>query len=289
MARTRRKQKSVPIPIILLAIALSLFMYYQSTQEEPFTPVDGSMYVHFIDVGQGDSILITTGNDAALIDTGESEHAQTVIDYLHSVGVTKLAYAVATHPHSDHMGGMAKIINAFPIETFIAPDAVNTSAAFERMLTALENNSLEITVPSLGDTFKLGDATLTALVPQYIAANDLNNQSVVLRLDFGQTRFLFTGDAEAAAETEMLASGISLNCDVLKVGHHGSRTSSSIDFLQAVSPAITIISCGANNSYGHPHDEVVKRLNDINATIRQTDKEGTIVLVSDGSRIVNGN
>ena len=274
-------RKATPLPVVLLILAVVIFTYFQ-TQQERFTPVDGMLYVHFIDVGQGDSILITTDDEAMLIDTGESEYAQTVIDYLDSIGVTELTYAVATHPHSDHMGGMAKVINAIPIETFIAPDAVNTSSAFDKMLTALEKNKLQITVPTLGETFKLGSATLTALVPQNIPSEDLNNQSVVFRLDFGYTSLLLTGDAETAAEAEMLASGIDLDCDVLKVGHHGSRTSSSEAFLAAISPDLAIISCGKDNSYGHPHSEIVKRLKAQGIPFRQTDKEGTIILVSDG-------
>ena len=282
---THRQKQTIPTPIFLVLAAIAALLYIWQNGYFQNTPVAGTLQVHVIDVGQGDSILITTDAGAMLIDTGESEHAQTVINYLHDVGVTELAYAVATHPHSDHMGGMSKVIEAFPIDTFIAPDAVNTSRAFEKMLDALEARDLTITVPTLGETFVLGEATFTAIVPQNAAPDDLNNQSVVLRLDYGQTSFLFTGDAESSAEKEMLASEISLDCDVLKVGHHGSRTSSSAAFLEAVSPDIAIISCGAGNSYNHPHEEIVTRLEKTGADLRRTDLEGTIVLVSDGKTI----
>jgi len=221
-----------------------------------------------------------------LIDTGEAEYAQAVIDYIRGQGIDRLAYAVATHPHSDHIGGMARIINEFPIETFIAPDALHTTATFERMLDALEASDLGITVPEINETFTLGEAVFTALSPDGTDFKDLNNASVVLRLEFGGTRFLFTGDAEESAEQKMLANGLNLACDVLKVGHHGSNTSSSAAFLQAVSPSVAVISCGADNSYGHPHREVVERLDAIGAEILRTDQEGHIVMVSDGTRVV---
>ena len=289
MARRRKKKQPQSIPLLVAALLFALLLYWMGTEEEnPPVPVSvqGTGAVHFIDVGQGDSVLITTEAGAMLIDTGEAEYAQAVIDYIRGQGIDRLAYAVATHPHSDHIGGMARIINEFPIETFIAPDALHTTATFERMLDALEASDLGITVPEINETFTLGEAVFTALSPDGTDFKDLNNASVVLRLEFGGTRFLFTGDAEESAEQKMLANGLNLACDVLKVGHHGSNTSSSAAFLQAVSPSVAVISCGADNSYGHPHREVVERLDAIGAEILRTDQEGHIVMVSDGTRVV---
>ena len=192
--------------------------------------------------------------------------------------------SVATHPHSDHMGGMAKVIAAIPIGTFLAPDVVHTTNAFERMLDALEDKGLALTVAQAGDAYTLGGADFTVLAPSNPREDDLNNASVVLRMDFGGTRFLFTGDAEKASEAEMLAAG-GLSCDVLKVGHHGSATSTHEAFLQAVSPSVAVISCGAGNSYGHPHAETMQRLEAIGARVLRTDERGAVVLITDGERV----
>jgi len=287
MARRRSKGSALPLPVLGVLLAFCFLIYLYDGMAARNTPgdVSGTVAVHFIDVGQGDSILITTESGAMLIDTGENEYAQTVIDYIRAQGVAKLDYAVATHPHADHMGGMAKIIDAIPIETFLAPDVTHTTNAFEKMLDALEARGLGITTPAVGTRYTMGEAVFTILAPANPKENDLNNASLVIRMDYGGTSFLFTGDAESASEAEMLASGRALDCDVLKVGHHGSDTSSSKAFLSSVSPGIAVISCGVGNSYGHPHAEAVKRLQNIDASILRTDLEGTIVLVTDGVNI----
>jgi len=287
MARRKGKSSSLPLPVLGLLLAFCFVVYIFDAMDNPNVPVvvSGTVAVHFIDVGQGDSVLITTDSGAMLIDTGEGEYAQTVIEYVRAQGVTALMYAVATHPHSDHMGGMAKVIDAIPIDEFLAPDVTHTTNAFERMLDALEARECGITTPGTGEKFTLGEAVFTVIAPANPSENDLNNASLVLRMDYGGTSFLFTGDAESASEKEMLASGRDLDCDVLKVGHHGSNTSSSKAFLAAVSPDVAVISCGAGNSYGHPHTEAVARLQAVGADILRTDLEGTIVLVTDGEHI----
>ena len=287
MARKRSGGKSLPWPVLGILFVFAFVIYFMDSYEERTAPADvsGTAAVHFIDVGQGDSILITTADGAMLIDTGEAENAQTVIDYIRAQGVTRLDYAMATHPHSDHMGGMAKVIDALPIGEFLAPDVTHTTVSFERMLDALEARGLGITTPAVGARFTLGGCVFTVLSPENPSENDLNNASLVLRMDYGGTSFLFTGDAESAAEKEMLASGLDLDCDVLKTGHHGSGTSSTKAFLAAVSPDIAVISCGTGNNYGHPHADAVSRLEAAGAAILRTDWEGTIVLVTDGQTI----
>jgi len=284
MCAKQKKNQKLYGPYVLAAVLLAIVAYFVGVRHQS-PDVSGELRVYFLDVGQGDCALIQTDAGAMLIDTGESENAEAVIQFIRGRGIKSLAYAVATHPHSDHMGGMPRIINAFPIDTFIAPSAMNTTVTFERMLDALEDNDVQITVPAVGDTFALGDAVVTILAPRGEGYDNLNNASIVLRVDYGQTSFLFTGDAEALSEREMLEGAVSLDADVLKVSHHGSNSSSTAAFLNAVSPEAAILSCGSDNSYGHPHKEVVTRLEKLGADIWRTDWDGTVLAVSDGEMI----
>lgn len=241
--------------------------------------------VHFIDVGQGDSILAESDGHFMLIDAGENDQAGIVSDYLRQAGVTTLDYVVGTHPHSDHIGGLDEIIEGFTVKTVILPPAAHTTRTFEDVLDAISNKGLKITKSVPGSTYALGNASFTIVAPARDYGDDLNNWSVGLRLSYGQNSFLMCGDAEDKAEADMVSSGMNLSADVLKAGHHGSRTSTSDAFLENVSPSYVVIQCGKGNSYGHPHKETLEKLEEDGIEVLRTDENGTIVAASDGEYI----
>ena len=252
---------------------------------------EGYLRVHFIDVGQGDSILIQAGEQAMLVDAGTNESGSVVTEYLRSLNITKLDYLIGTHPHEDHIGGLDDVIHSFDIGTVIMPDVSHTTQTYEDVLDALLEKNLTVTAPHPGDTYSIGDASFTVLSPSAAIAEqaaengDLNNLSVGIRLVYGSNAFVLCGDAESDSEEAMVESGLDLKADVLKAGHHGSSTSTSDAFLAAVNPDYAVISCGKDNSYGHPHQETMDKLNAADISIFRTDEQGTVVAVSDGSSI----
>ena len=246
---------------------------------------DGFLKVHFIDVGQGDSILAEADGHFLLIDAGENDQGETVVSYLKQAGVHKLDYVIGTHPHSDHIGGLDDVLNAFPAETLILPPKEHTTKTFEDVLDAAAAQNLKLTKPVPGTSYPLGDAQFTILSPLKDYGDDLNNWSVGIRLVFNDTSFIMCGDAEELAETDMVNSGEVLSADVLKAGHHGSSTSSCEAFLKKVSPPWAVIQCGKDNSYGHPHRETLEKLQKNGIQILRTDQLGTIIASSDGSSV----
>lgn len=243
-----------------------------------------SLTVSFIDVGQGDSTLIECQGEAMLIDAGLYGSRQNIINYLNQRDVETLTYCVATHPHSDHIGGMSDVIYNFNVETLVYPET--DSSNLNSVLDACDEKGVDFYVPDVADTFTLGGAEITVLSPAKGTNHDnLNNTSIVLKLTYEDVSFMFTGDAEKEIERELLNSSFDLSADVLKCGHHGSSTSSSADFLKAVSPSVAVISCGKGNDYGHPHREVVNELKKQNIQSYRTDKCSTIVAQSDGKEI----
>ena len=252
---------------------------------------EGYLRVHFIDVGQGDSILIQAGEQAMLVDAGTNESGSVVTEYLRSLNITKLDYLIGTHPHEDHIGGLDDVIHSFDIGTVIMPNVSHTTQTYEDVLDALLEKNLTVTAPHPGDTYSIGDASFTVLSPSAAIAEqaaengDLNNLSVGIRLVYGSNAFVLCGDAESDSEEAMAESGLDLKADVLKAGHHGSSTSTSDAFLAAVNPDYAVISCGKDNSYGHPHQETMDKLNAADISIFRTDEQGTVVAVSDGSSI----
>jgi len=244
--------------------------------------------VHFIDVGQGDCSLIVDGDIAVLIDAGESENSSKIIAYLNSLDIKKLDYIIATHPHSDHIGGLSEIINTFPVGKIYMsrmPDELTpTTVVYENLLNAISDNGLKISTPKFGEKLDFGNAKLE-LYPPLEEFDGINNFSIVSRLTHSNNTFLFTGDAEKEVEKSLLNENIDLKSKVLKVGHHGSNTSSTTAFLEEVEPEICIVSCGYQNSYNHPSSAVIKRLNAYTGNIFRTDLLGTIVLNSDGKTL----
>lgn len=244
--------------------------------------VTGNLTVDFIDVGQADSILITNNNESMLIDAGNNEDGEDVVKYLENKGIKKLNYVVGTHPHEDHIGGLDDVINSdIQIENILMPKITTTTKTFEDVLDAIENKGLTVEAPGKGYEFKIGEANCKVMTDSIIDKDNLNISSIVIRLTFGNNSFLFMGDSEE--ENEKTISWP--KTDVLKVGHHGSNTSSSEKFLNEVSPKYAVIMAGEGNSYGLPKDEILKRIESLGTTIYRTDKNGTIEMISDGNEI----
>jgi competence protein ComEC len=241
--------------------------------------------VHFIDVGQGDSTLVEKDGHFMLIDAGERDQGEAVASYLEKQGVKTLDYVIGTHPHSDHIGGLEAVIRKFDVQKVLLPEKEHTTKVYERLLDAIADKNLKITLPKPGDNYTLGDASFQIIAPNRDYGDDLNNWSIGLRLVYGKNSFVLCGDAEKEAEKDMVANGFPLKADVLKLSHHGSTTSSSEGFMDQVDPEYGVISCGKNNDYGHPHKEILDMLKKRNIKVLRTDQLGTIVAVSDGSKV----
>ena len=248
------------------------------------TEFSDDMKVHFIDVDQGDSTFIELPNgEAMLIDAGETDQADKVVTYIYSQGYDTIDYVVATHAHSDHIGGLPVVLDSFNIENFYMTSAVATTSIYEDMLNAVDESGAAVHDVMAGDViYNEANLLIEVVAPKEIDYDEQNNNSVVIKLTYGDDKFLFTGDAEKSEEDGIWTN---IKCDVLKVGHHGSDGSSSSNFLKKVEPSYAVISCGLHNSYGHPTSDVLKRLDDRNIDVYRTDIQGTIIFTSNGKDI----
>ena len=240
-------------------------------------PQDNNLRVYCLDVGQGDSILITNNNKTMLIDASTNEMGSRVVKYLNDLGIKKIDYLVGTHPHEDHIGGLDNVIKNFDIGTIYMPNVVATTKTFEEVIDAISAKKLKVTSPKTGDKFTVGNAECEVMSIRN-DKDDYNNCSIVIKMDFNNVSYLFTGDAEESVESSRKWPHI----DVLKVGHHGSNTSSSKKFLEQIKPEVALISVGQGNTYGHPTQATLKRLSNIGAKIYRTDENGTILLIEKG-------
>lgn len=240
-------------------------------------PQDNNLRVYCLDVGQGDSILITNNNKTMLIDASTNEMGSRVVKYLNDLGIKKIDYLVGTHPHEDHIGGLDNVIKNFDIGTIYMPNVVVTTKTFEEVIDAISAKKLKVTSPKTGDKFTVGNAECEVMSIRN-DKDDYNNCSIVIKMDFNNVSYLFTGDAEESVESSRKWPHI----DVLKVGHHGSNTSSSKNFLDQIKPEVALISVGQGNTYGHPTQATLKRLSNIGAKIYRTDENGTILLIEKG-------
>ena len=246
------------------------------------------MIIHYIDVGQGDCILIQVNNKNLLIDSGPSSNRKDLLNYLEKLNIKKFDYIIATHPHEDHIGNMDTIIKRYDIGSFYSPKVITSSTTFENMISALVDKNLKINVLKKGvKGIDLGKNTeIEVFSPlENISSDNLNDYSPIIKITFFNNSFLFTGDAEISTEDTVLSQNNNLNCDILKVGHHGSSTSTSTDFLISTNPSVAIISVGKNNSYGHPTSETLSLLNSYNIRTIRTDINGTVIAISDGKNI----
>ena len=246
--------------------------------------VSDQLEVHYIDVGQADCIFLRCSGKTMLIDGGNVEDSALVVSYLLDQGVTKLDYVVNTHAHEDHVGGLPGVMAVFETGTVWCPVTEYDSSCFEDFAHYADQQYLELVLPQAGSTYALGEAQITVLGPvkDY---DETNNTSISLRVDHGKNSFVFTGDAEAVAEKDMIDYGMDVSATVLKVGHHGSETSTCYQWLWQVAPKYAVIQVGADNSYGHPHDEVMSRLRDADVQVYRTDLQGHIVCTSDGETL----
>ena len=242
----------------------------------------GGFSVTFIDVGQALSVLVGCDGQYMLYDGGNVEDGSLVVSYLQSRGVDRLEYVFCSHAHEDHVGGLAAVMAAVPAGQVYAPVTENDTQCFEDFVKYTQQQGLAIVVPAAGSVWQLGSAVIRMLGP-VASYDDTNDTSLVLRIDYGETSFLLTGDMEQDAEDDLVASGAPLDVDVLQVGHHGSETSTGYVFLNAVLPEIGVISVGEGNSYGHPHEAALSRLRDAGVDVWRTDLSGTITITSDGA------
>ena len=242
------------------------------------------MEVHFIDVGQGDATLILCDGHAMLIDAGDYSKGTAIQNYLQKQNVKKLDYLILTHPDADHIGGAPVIITKFEIDKVFVSNYEKDNKTYQKLIQALDNKRLKYTTPEVGAQYSLGTAEIKILAPNG-TYDDPNDASIALMLQNGENKFLFTGDAEENAEQDILETGIDLSADVYKAGHHGSRTSTSQKFFEAVSPSCAVISCGEDNSYGHPHAETLNTFRMNGVKVYRTDEDGTIIATSDGKKI----
>lgn len=306
--RTGKHQKAANAATIIavFVIALSLIvtnrlgLWEREDASASSGPVSqavpgGELQVWYLDVGQGDSELIRIPGESGyfnvLIDTGEYEYADGLTSFLQGQGIERIDVLVATHPHADHMGCMARIVQRFEIGSLYMPllpeEQTPTTAAYEKLLDAASEKGLVIGELHRGAYLEASsEADFQVLAPEKGAEwESVNNYSAVIRLTYGDTSFLFTGDAEKESEKLILEHGDDLSADVLKCGHHGSKTSTSAKFLKAVNPRWAVISCGAGNQYGHPHDGTLEKLEKLDCEVFRTDEDGTVLAVSDGTKI----
>ena len=277
-------KRALQIILLLIGLGFCLYFFIPRDREEPPATTAGDLTVHYIDVGQADCALLECDGKFLLIDGGNVEDSSLVVSYLQQAGVEKLEAVVCSHAHEDHVGGLPGVLAVFPTAAVYAPTNTYSSKCFDDFLYYTDQQNLYVTIPKAGDTIPFGNVAVTVLGPVESYA-DTNNTSLVLRVDFGETRFLFTGDMEIQAENDMLDAGADVKADVLKVGHHGSNTSTGYRFLREVAPKWAVISVGKDNSYDHPHEEPMSRLHDADVTVYRTDKMGTILAVSDGKTV----
>ena len=289
---------SLPYQNILYGESISKYDFVESDIIEETTPLsvlissdsrivsvtnNKILKIHFLDCGQADSAFIELPNGKCmLIDAGEASFGEKLVKYIHGLGYDSINYIVATHPHADHIGGLPEILNNFQVDEFIMTEKSHTTKTYEKLLDALLLSDCRVSFIKSGYSFSEGGVDFLSVSPVMLDYSRLNNTSIVLRMDYMKTSCVFSGDAEYDAEADMINSGVSLKADVLKVGHHGSDTSSSENFIEAVSPKYAVISVGRNNPYGFPSETVLARFKKAGAEVFRTDLLGNILMESDG-------
>ncbi len=296
MKKLVKNKKLIYLVIILVISVVSavfgLDNYDKVFDGDPFEATETAdtrsdqFEVHYIDVGQGDCSLIICDGKTMLVDAGENGHETEVLNYLRMKKIDKLDYIIASHQHTDHIGGLPEVLDEIGADNIIMPrltkEQTPTNSTYTAFLNSIKNSGSKVIASKVGATYTLGSASFEILGPVTNEVEDINSMSVIVKLTYGENTFLFTGDAEKDEERSVIAAGADLDCDVLKVGHHGSGTSSCKDFLDAVTPEICVIQVGADNDYGHPHENIVERLEKYAEEIYRNDLCGDIVITSDG-------
>lgn len=272
------------ICLALCSCSININVNSSSLENKSTTPASGTLSVHYLDVGQGDSIFIELPNKKCmLIDAGENMYGKSITEYITNLGYSKIDYLVATHPHADHIGSMAYVVNHNDIGEIYMPKVATTTKTYEKLLTAISDKGLKVKSAKAGmNIVDDGDFSIDILAPVTIEEDDLNNCSIILKMNYKGDSFLFLGDAE---KKELETVTADMSAEVLKVGHHGSRTSTTKALLEEVNPKYAVISLGKGNSYGHPHKITLELLDEFNVETYRTDQDGTIVISTEGSGV----
>jgi competence protein ComEC len=270
------------VKTLLTALLAAALVLATTACEAIPVPPSGTLRVYFLDVGQGDSEIVVADGAAMLIDAGTNASTTVLLRDIRRLGITRFDVVIGTHPHEDHIGGMDRVINQFAIGTIYMPKVSTTTKTFADVLTAIASKGMTVTTPVVGSSFTLGSANCTILAPSAVSGDDLNDASIVIKVTYGNTSFLFAADAETQSESGMLLGATSLKADVLKVAHHGSSSSTTSEFLKAVSPSYAVIEVGAGNDYGYPHQVTLRKLASAGVKVYRTDLNGNVTATSDG-------
>ena len=290
MAKKSKRIKKQDIKYYIIAFAIVLLLSLLTREDEGGKntgvgqPAEGAMQVHFLDVEQGLSIVVQLEDKVLIYDGGDRETSSFVVSYLQDLGVTEIDYMISSHYDSDHLAGLIGCLNTFDVKQVIGSDYKHDSSLYTSFMKAVKKEGLKMQYPEVGTTYNFGDAEITILAPKEIG-EDSNANSVAIKLTYGESDFIFTGDADYASEREMAASGIDLDCEVLSLAHHGSSTGNSSLFLEKTTPEVAVISCAKGNSYGHPHVEVVELLEAMEIEVFRSDVQGTVIAYTDGKTI----
>lgn len=284
----KRKIKKQDVKYYLIAFAIVMVINFFSKEETKsptnVQPMEEAMQVHFLDVGQGLSIVVQLGDEVLIYDGGERDASSFVVSYIRDLGVTEIDYMISSHYDSDHVSGLIGCLNAFDVKNVIGSNYEHDSRLYISFMDAVEAEGLKMQYPGVGTKYNFGDAVITILAPKEIG-KDSNANSVAIKLSYGESDFIFTGDADYGSEREMVASGINLDCEVLSLAHHGSSSGNSSLFLEKTNPLSVVISCAKNNGYGHPHVEVVELLEAMEVDVFRSDVQGTVIATTDGKNI----
>lgn len=289
----KTKKKIVICLLILTAVACAAVIWILgekagTRQMEQSHTDPGTLEVHFLDAGQGDSILVKSEGENLLIDAGTNEDEDMVVSYLKEQGIEKLDYVIATHPHIDHIGGLDAVLETFPVGICFLPEEIYDTESFRDVLTVLEEKHIRTRHPNCMENYKIGSGRFVFVTPdsdrQY---EDVNDASLGIRLTNGAHSFLLCGDISREVEKEILASGVLVRSDVMKLNHHGSEDANSWRFLKKVSPSYVVVTCGTRNEFGHPHEKVMERVRKLGAGVFRTDRQGTVVFTSDGKTLTS--
>ena len=285
----KKKIKKQDIKYYLIAFLIVLGISFFTKEEEPqnpsnVQPMDGEMQVHFLDVEQGLSIVVQLGDEVLIYDGGDRDTSSFVVSYIEDLGITEIDYMISSHYDSDHLAGLIGCLNTFDVKNVIGSNYEHESKLYNSFMDAVKDEGLKMQYPKVGTKYAFGEAEITILAPAEIG-DDSNANSVAIKLTYGESDFIFTGDADYGSEREMVASGINLDCEVLSLAHHGSSTGNSSLFMEKTTPEWAVISCAKNNGYGHPHVEVVELLEGMEIDVFRSDVQGTVVATTDGKTI----
>ena len=295
--KSGRKKLAKPLTTIIVAIILVIGSFLGinvsdlipeseplPTQQEATIPnqnVEGELVVHMIDVGQADCFLLIQDGETALVDCGTRSTGKDAVEYIKELGITTLDYVIGTHPHDDHMGGMYDVITNFEVGKVIIPDSSDgeiTANWYLKLMDELKTGEYNVQYPEQGDIYKLEDATMQVLAAETDVNGNTNNYSIVMKVSFGQMDMIMTGDAETEIEEIILESGVDIDAEILKLGHHGSDTSSSQEFLDAITPEYGLISSKVGNKYEHPIKSTMDKLQAMNVVVYRTDECGSVIM-----------